>query len=252
MARKMKRAGFSCLLVLLGWHLVRRYPTAHCATACGIFRCTVYAGSGVRVILVGPPYQKEVLMTELQFRGYMMTHAMSFLRERIGPEWPRVQAQFSPEMQALLTSDIKHAGWYRMSLFNEITRQIIANVGSNEPDASREALFQCGKYMAREATNTFLKILLKLLTPGLLAKKLPELLKRDFTSGRLVAEMNGRTLSCEYIDMGEFEHCIAMAPGFVATAFEAMGKKIEKVEIPGWSLDKPSMDRARYELTWRE
>src|SRR5688572_5929622 len=106
-------------------------------------------------------------MTELQGRGYMITHALSFLREKVGnDQWPRIQAQFTPEMQALLASDVKHAGWYRMSLFNEITRQVIANVGRNEPDASREALFQCGKYMAREATNTFLKILLKLLTPG--------------------------------------------------------------------------------------
>jgi hypothetical protein len=193
-------------------------------------------------------------MTQLQGRGYMITHATGFLREKVGEaQWPKVRAQFSPELQALLASELKHAGWYPMSLFNEVTRQIVEHVGKNEQEASREAIHQCGRHIAREATNTFLRMLLRLLSPALLAKKLPELLKRDFSGGgQLVAELNGRTLICEYIDMNEFEHCIAYASGFVATAFESMGKKVQSIELPGWSVDKPSVDRARYELTWAE
>ena len=40
--------------------------------------------------------------------------------------------------------------------------------------------------------------------------------------------------------------------GFVSFAVGAVGKKVEKVTIVGWSKDKPSQDGATFELAWRD
>src|ERR1041385_2186448 len=152
-------------------------------------------------------HQREEPMTELQGRGYLLAHCANYLRDNVSPdEWKRIQSGFSPELQQLLAGKVKHAEWYRISLLNEITGQIVDVVGKRNDDRSREALHICGRYVAREATNTFLKLLMKLLNPGIFAKKLPDIFSRDFSSGRMTVEMNGRTLTARIFDAPGFNH----------------------------------------------
>jgi hypothetical protein len=193
-------------------------------------------------------------MTELQGRGYLIAYAANYLRDNVSKdEWKRINGELSPELQGLLSSgDVKHAGFYRISLLNELTNQIVTTIGRNDDAKAREALFTCGKYIAREATNTFLRLLLKMLTPSLLVKKLPEVFRRDFTMGRVTSELNGRTLTVHYYDVPGFQHCGATSPGFVATAFETMGKTVENLTVHDWSLAQPNVDGTWFELTWKD
>jgi hypothetical protein len=93
---------------------------------------------------------------------------------------------------------------------------------------------------------------MKLLNPGIFAKKLPDIFSRDFSSGRMTVEMNGRTLTARIFDAPGFNHGIVTSTGFVATAIEAMGKKVEKFNVHDWSVDRPNVDGCGFDMTWRD
>jgi hypothetical protein len=192
-------------------------------------------------------------MAELQLRGYLIAHTAEFIRERLGAsEWASVLSTLSPELQGVLSSQVKHGGWYAMSHLTELNRVTTSIVCKGDSARAQQALHDCGRYVAGEATNTFLKMLLKMLTPNLFAKKLPDVFRRDFSSGRLESTLSGRTLTCRYYELPGFEHCAPLSSGFAAKAFEGMGKKIEQFRIKDWSLEQPTVDGTSFELTWSD
>jgi hypothetical protein len=175
------------------------------------------------------------------------------LRDTLGHDgWSRASAELSRELQELMRRDIKHAGWYPITHVSELTRAVASNVGMNENDRARDALFTCGKYVAAEAANTFLKMLLKMLSPGLFVKKLPDIFRRDFSAGRLTAELSGRRIRCRHYDLHGFHHIGVLSAGFMATALEGMGKTIENLEFFDWGLDQPYVDGTGFDVTWKE
>lgn len=192
-------------------------------------------------------------MSDLQVRGYIVTNSINFLRDNLpADEWKRVSTDWSPDLRRLVGSDVKPADWYPVALMTEINRSIATTLGKGEDEGAREALYKCGKFVATEATNTFLKLLMKMLTPNIFIKKLPDVFKRDFTRGRLVAGLNGQTLTCSYYDLEGYDHIVVTASGFAAMALEAMGKTIESVKVNNWSLRTPYVEGASFDMTWRD
>jgi hypothetical protein len=183
----------------------------------------------------------------------LITLTIAFLRETLGPEgWSRVSTGLSPELQDVMRREIKHAGWYPIAHVSELTRTVARNVGMSENDRARDALFTCGKYVAAEAANTFLKMLLKMLSPGLFVKKLPDIFRRDFSAGRMTAELSGRRIRCRHYDLHGFDHIGVLSAGFMATALQGMGKTVENIEWLDWALDRPYVDGTGFEVTWKE
>jgi hypothetical protein len=192
-------------------------------------------------------------MSELQARGYIVANSITFLRDNVPKdEWKRITTAWSPELQQLVGANVKPADWYPVSQVTEINRSIVSSLGKGEDEPARQALHKCGKFIAAEATNTFLKLFLKLLTPSLLIKKLPDIFKRDFSQGRLTAESKGQVLTCACYDLPGYEHIIVTASGFIATAMENMGKTVDNIKVNNWSLQNPCIDGASFELTWRD
>jgi hypothetical protein len=192
-------------------------------------------------------------MSELQARGYLIKNIAAYVQDRIGSqEWARVSVNLSPELRALVGGEIKTAGWYPIAQLNELSSIIINTIAKGDQESARQAFQTCGQYCAREAINTFLKLLLKMLTPGLLVKKLPDIFRRDFSDGRLVPELKGNTLICRHYDLPDFKHCAPYSSGFVMAAFDAMGKSIEKVSVGNWSLAEPYVDGTCYEIMWKD
>ena len=110
----------------------------------------------------------------------------------------------------------------------------------------------CGKFMAREATNTFLRLLMRMLTPNLFAKKLPDLWKRDCTGGRLQVQVDEQKLVCHIYDAEGYDHLAAVATGYATFALETMGKVVEKTTIHGWSVERPYQQGDWFELIWQK
>jgi hypothetical protein len=154
----------------------------------------------------------------------------------------------SPKSREIVLS-AKAAEWQPVSALSELLNTIAATAKGNDAEGQR-LLINCGKYMAREATNTFLRLLMRMLTPALFAKKLPEFWRRDCNRGTFVVDLSSDKLLCKLVDTEGFDHAVCTACGFVTFALEAMGKNIEQTTIREWSLKSPSQSGNSFELVW--
>jgi hypothetical protein len=186
---------------------------------------------------------------DFNIRGYMFVSAVDYLRRTVGEaEANRVIAGFSPEARHLLET-IKSADWCPVAVFSEVL-QAISNAGDGG-ERSKELLVKCGTHVAMEATNTFLKLFMKMMSTQLLVKKIPDLWRRDCTGGKVVLEnMDDHSVRFATFGMQGYKHAICTAAGFASFGLGAIGKKVNSMTIQGWSVDKPSEDGATFELGW--
>jgi hypothetical protein len=189
-------------------------------------------------------------MNSIQVRGYTVSNAAGYLRKAVGEqEAKRIFDGFSPQLQQAVVS-AKPAGWLPVSCVAELYRAVAA-LGGGDEERARKELVSCGRFTANEATNTFLKLLMKMLTPALFAKKLPDLWSRDATGGKYVAEVYEDKIVCRLFEMGGFDHIAPVSLGYVQFALEAMGKTVARTALHGWSLDMPVADGSSFELVWK-
>jgi hypothetical protein len=179
----------------------------------------------------------------------MFSMTGAFLRETASARGlPDPMRQVSEPVRAALENTTP-AGWYPVGHIAELNRVIAATLADNDEKRARTDLASCGRFMANEATNTFMRLIMKVLTPGLFAKKLPSLWRRDCTHGNLDLETGDRTLKLKLSGMEGHDHIAAIMPGYVGFALERMGKVVDNVAVDGWSLTKPD-GNAAITFTW--
>jgi len=189
-------------------------------------------------------------MSAIQMRGYVPLSAAVYLRGAAGEQAAQqLLGSMSPQARRALETATQ-ASWCPAGDVAEVF-QVIASLGKGNEDQARMHLVECGKHAAREASNTFLRLLMKLLTPAMFAKKLPELWGRDCTGGRITVQLHEDRIVNHLLDMDGFDHIAPVAVGYVMFALEAMGKSITKSTLHGWSLAQPSASDSWFEVSWR-
>jgi hypothetical protein len=176
--------------------------------------------------------------------------AAAYLRSRVGEEEAkRVFQAFSPELQHALNTAAP-AAWLPVAHIAELHRAVAA-LGQGDDARAEAELVTCGRTISSEATNTFLKLVMRVLTPTLFAKKLPSLWARDATGGKYHVDVYEDRLVCRLSEMEAFDHIGPISVGYVSFALESMGKVIEKATLHNWSLDNPSAPDCWFELKWK-
>jgi len=187
---------------------------------------------------------------DFRVRAYMARSTALFIQDTLGEqELARILKEVSPGARSAATS-LKPAEWCPVGGFSELLRALAAN-SNGDVEHARDRLVACGAFIAREATNTFLKIVIRMLTPSLFAKKLPDLWRRDCSGGTFEVDAAGNKIVIRLADMNGFDHVPCTVAGFVKFALTTMGKTVEQVQIHSWSLTDPCADGARVELTWK-
>ncbi len=185
---------------------------------------------------------------EFQVRGYMFLTAVKYLQAASDRDSAALLAELSAQAREHLIT-LKSADWCPVEVFSEVTEAIAKMGGTDE--RARDLLVHCGAEVAKEATNTFLRLFMKLMSPQLLAKKVPDLWRRDCTGGKLVLEsLDGDSLCFATSGMHGCSHAVCTAAGFVSFALGAIGKNVEGVELSGWSIEDPCSDGAAFTLRW--
>jgi hypothetical protein len=179
----------------------------------------------------------------------MIKASAAYLAEAAGGDAARVTGQLSAPTRSVIES-ANPAGWYPVSVISEVHRAVVT-LSKGNPDKARTMLVNCGSGMAREATNTFLRILMRMLTPTMFSKKLPGLWSRDCSRGKLTVEVTDQKLVFTMTEIQGFEHAVCTGTGFAVFALESMGKSVQSTNITGWSLDNPCADGARAEIVWK-
>ncbi|HLU65334.1 MAG TPA: hypothetical protein VKZ63_03635, partial [Kofleriaceae bacterium] len=100
---------------------------------------------------------------------------------------------------------------------------------------------------------TFFRVLLKIMTPSLFAKKLPSFWERDQKGGRFecdVSKVDDRQIQLRLVDVADYDYIGPVSVGFLEFAFNAMGKRGFKVVMPGYSLAQPAQRDIDFHVTW--
>lgn len=190
-------------------------------------------------------------MTELKARGYILATTVGYIREKagVGRAEQIIDGLTPPFRQAIGT--INPATWYPIALLAEANRAIVDSLANRDEERARELLLGCGQYMGHEASNTFLRLFMRMLSPSLFAKKLPDIWKRDFTGGRLDIDVTDGKLVCRIFDTPGHDHIGPVSAGWIAFALQAMGKPIQKTILHDWSLANPNANGVTFELLWK-
>ncbi|AKU97375.1 hypothetical protein AKJ09_04039 [Labilithrix luteola] len=187
-------------------------------------------------------------MNSSQVRGYILQSAVSYLRKTAGDKSGQIIERLSPQARNSIET-AREAMWCPSSHTSEVYRAIAA-VRDNVEDRVRADLIECGNFTAREASTTFLRLVMKLLTPTMFAKKLPDLWLRDCTAGKITAEVQDTKIRNTFTDIEGFDHIAPVAVGFVTFALSNMGKKITKTDLQGWSIATPGPATFTLEVHW--
>ena len=187
---------------------------------------------------------------EFVVRGYAIRNASSYLHQALGDRDARgVVEQLTPAARQTIDT-ARSADWCPVSVLSELTTALAASTAGDDVRA-RQRLVECGEHMGREATNTFFRLVLRMLTVPLFVKKVSDFWQRDHSRGRLaLRDLTDRSLTFETFDMAGFNHAVCTSAGFVSFVLTSMGKSVRDVKISGWALDRPCADGASFQLTW--
>ena len=194
--------------------------------------------------------EKEPIVSETQntARSYMLISTANYLRNKLGTDGQRIIDGLSGTTRSIVTAE-KPADWAPMSNYVELLN-VVAGLGKGDDAKAQDRLIEAGRFVAQEASTTFLKLFLKMLTPSMFAKKVPTVWQRDFSRGRAEAEISEKRLVFRMFGISEMDHIPCTAPGFISFAMESMGKSIQSINVHNWSLTAPCVDGAYFELEW--
>src|SRR4051794_37442231 len=118
----------------------------------------VMATDPAHVILKLPEEDRGMMEAQdFRVRAYMVSSTATFLQDTFGEaELARILKELSPAARSAATS-LKPADWCAVGGLAEFLRALAAK-SNGDPEQARDRLIACGEFIAREATNTFLKI----------------------------------------------------------------------------------------------
>jgi len=189
---------------------------------------------------------------EPMIRGYSVQQQLLFLETQYEPE---ISAKLIDQIPADVRTglkDLKPADWYPRRYSVSVLRAIASRHGDDEK-AVHDDLVRCGTYIVTEATNTFLKLLMKILTPTLFAKKIPEFWQRDQKGGHFEVDTSGAKdgrLVLKLCEVEGFDHIGVIGIGWISYGLRAMGKEDVTVTQSGWSLATPGPSNVSYDVRW--
>jgi hypothetical protein len=132
--------------------------------------------------------------------------------------------------------------------------ELWTGIAKEHPEDTFDQLVKVGRYQGAYATNTYLKLLMKMLTVKMFAKKFPDIWARDANFGKFVvgdlAEIEKGKLMLGFDDLGSFPYFGPITEGWFAYSFEVMGLKNVKVALQDWSPQNPDPGSLRYHVTW--
>src|ERR1700722_8696935 len=118
---------------------------------------------------------------EGMIKGYSVRASAQFILEEEGLS-DHMPAEFL-QVVAAKTSTLKPGHWYPRAEVMTLWRAV-AEAGDSEATAY-DNLVRCGEFSANAAAGTFLKFLLKVLTPRMFARKLPDFWAHDHQGGHI-------------------------------------------------------------------
>jgi hypothetical protein len=191
-------------------------------------------------------------MSDREIKSYSLFGSKLFVDENYDEATrQRIFAALSPEAKEVLGRPKKPA-----VVAPEYAAQIwsgIADVHKEEPQKAFDQLVACGRYSGNYATNTYLKLLFKILSVKMFAEKLPQIWSRDASFGKIETDLSNVKsghLVMRFKELADYPYFGPNCQGWFGFTFETMGLKNVKIELQNWSLGNPDPGMLEYNVSW--
>jgi hypothetical protein len=186
--------------------------------------------------------------TEPLAKSYGIVYAGKFILDD-----PAIRSRLKPEQIERVKAI---AGAVPPTVFapRSMVSELCSIIATNTDDATAHLdINRAGQAIAAYATNSFLKIMLKMIPPWMFAAKFSDIWGRDFrNSGRAEVEPSDKkSLVLRLVEVGDFAHVGPLVEGYIGFALRQMGVTvIESTAVP-WSIAEPAAPEVRITARWQ-
>jgi len=194
---------------------------------------------------------------EIQAKGKSIRSIGAYIRTLDPALTERIERGMSPEVLKI-AHDARPDDWYPYEYFKEPHDAVVA--AFDDPVEARKAVHQIGRFACEATANSFLRLVLRMMTPSLFARKCSQLLAGDFrgfpggapdVKFDLSNESNGE-IKIELTNAQNHPYLGASAIGYIEFAFEHMGKKGLRVEERDCDVKDFNAPFARWYISWNK
>ncbi len=182
-------------------------------------------------------------------KGFMIHNTSRYMLED-----GELRSRLDPALVARLermSTDIEAAAWRPRRELTDLWHEIARATTPHDDKHVYDALVRCGEQTGHYSTNTFFRLLLKILTPRMFASRFSEFYKRDQQGGEgLVEEVGQNHVALMARDIKGYDHFGPITVGFASIPFRGMGLKNVRLSCSPWSLAEPGPTEVRFRVEW--
>jgi hypothetical protein len=191
-------------------------------------------------------------MTEQVVRGHWLTGGVKFLRSHYSPETSERLLGMLPKTLRALILEIQPVQWYPRALHVDMMKAIVSVHG--DETSAYQSLLAYGELVAIDMGNGLFRSLVPILTPKLLARKLPKLWVGEHQSdGTLevdIAHIDDGRLPFRLAALGDYPHVGIVTLGWIKGFLGALGGSNVVAKQTGWSLGHAAPNELSGEVRW--
>lgn len=193
----------------------------------------------------------QAMADDRKIKSYGLFGTMQFIEQTCSPEVQRqIKSKLPQETLDFIARGTKQV-WAPPLYSCHIWEQMVA-VAPSEKDAV-DSLVRCGLHMGEYATNTYLRLLLKVVNVKILASKFPAIWRKDASFGDLSADATdakqGR-LVLHFDNLQNYPFFGPICQGWFTFSWNAMGLKNVNLALQDWSLANPDPGVLTYQVSW--
>jgi hypothetical protein len=184
---------------------------------------------------------------ERKLKGTYLKSTLSFVERNYDAEQrAQILAGISADARRVLPA-IDGAAWYPIHYSTDFFHGIHRVHG--DWHAANAAIQRCGSTIAEEATTTFLKLLLKVLTPKLFASKFPDFWRRYHSFGVCRVDTSRLEENRFVCWVSGYDYGYSVGAGWIEYVFQSLGKKNIEVKhnCPAGEISVPEV---RWDTSW--
>jgi uncharacterized protein (TIGR02265 family) len=138
--------------------------------------------------------------------------------------------------------------WRPMALVADMNEAIYTS--RDEPAHGYEDMVAAGKAIADYAAGTYVRLLIKLMTPKILASKWPAIWRKSHSFGEMTCVLESdRLLRMTLADVRDYTHVAPFVVGFLTFSLNAMG--LADADVAHIERDaSPNSSRYEFQITW--
>lgn len=180
-------------------------------------------------------------------RGFVVLGIARYVDKILAPEMRERVLAATPEVSKQ-RQGLKRTEWYPLSYAVDQCAAIAEQF--SDPQRSYDEVKRCGHFIADDASATYLKLLMKVLTPKLFARQFPEVWKRYHDFGRLVTDMSRIDENYLIFTLPGYPYVTPMCHGWMEFVFDQLGKGDSLKVTTNHPLGAPTPEQVEYTLTW--